>query len=277
MNYKFAAVLLLFTCTASATIEGTFWDPNFAGEGWTIESQNDLAFFTWYTYNDDGTPTFRTVVCEVEYALQNDALTQTCEGTLFVTRNRTDSEEAGDFSVIFTIDPDDGRPRGQLSANGEDRIIEPFDFNFVNRVDYLHGVWLATEVTQDLITTSVGIVFNDQAGQLQDGRPAREFQTFDGRFGYAYFEETEGRYVVVIENGDGTLVVMRMTGNDDGGPGIGQLLDANFNPLTPINYYQFSTIANTEGEEDIFAQTFADIFSKRARTRAAPMRAIPLR
>ncbi|MEM7709134.1 MAG: hypothetical protein AAF358_26535, partial [Pseudomonadota bacterium] len=46
MRLLIAAMLLAYVSFAGATIEGTFWDPRFNGEGWTIESQNDLAFLS---------------------------------------------------------------------------------------------------------------------------------------------------------------------------------------------------------------------------------------
>ncbi len=55
MRILLAVLLFVWPLTTYATIEGTLWDPTIPGEGWTVESQNDLAFITYYMY-EDGRP-----------------------------------------------------------------------------------------------------------------------------------------------------------------------------------------------------------------------------
>ncbi|MDJ0657202.1 MAG: hypothetical protein QNJ40_23785 [Xanthomonadales bacterium] len=275
MRSLFAAILLSFVSLAGATIEGTFWDPRFNGEGWTIESQNDLAFLTWYTYEADGSPTFRTAVCTVTYeAVSLDEVVVTLTGTLSITRNRTETTELGPFTAEFR--PQQGRLVGTVSANGEERVLEPFNFNFVNDADFLHGIWSVAEVSTTE-TDSDTIIFNVAQAILEDGlTPAKEFTTLDsgGTPGFAYFDEDEEAFVAVQEIEDNNIAVAKFFSTDDKALGFVFETDPNGNVISDPSVILAASSLNTEGERSSQAGLLGVIANRKSKPLTIPMRKV---
>ncbi|MEM6574617.1 MAG: hypothetical protein AAF736_10125 [Pseudomonadota bacterium] len=275
MRLLIAAMLLAYFSFAGATIEGTFWDPRFDGEGWTIESQNDLAFLTWYTYEDDGAPTFRTALCTVTYqAISLEEVVVTLTGALLVTRNRNETTELGPFTAEFR--PQQGRLVGAVNANGVERTLEPFNFNFINDADFLHGVWSVAEVSTTE-TDSDTIVFAVAQALLEDGvTPAKEFTTLDsgGTPGFAYFDEDEEAFVAVQEIEDGDIAVAKFFTTDDKALGFVFETDAAGNVISEPSVILAASSLNTPGERDSQASLLGVLAAQKSRPLTIPMRKV---
>ncbi|MEM9531457.1 MAG: hypothetical protein AAGA23_11095 [Pseudomonadota bacterium] len=271
-----ATLLTLTFGAASATIEGTFWDRSFDGEGWAIESQNDIAFFTWYTYESDGSPTFRTATCELTYsAVSLDSVVTSCSGTLSLTRDRTNTTALGPFSAEFRWV--EGRLRGIVDANGDTRNLEPFNFNFADDADFLHGIWSVAEIGTEE-TDADTVIFDEAPSVLEDGTtPARTFTTLDsdGAPGFAYFDSDENAFVGVQELPDGTRGVVRFQPTDDKALGVVFDTDAAGNMLSDPDVVLLASVLNTEGERASQAALLGLISGKRSRPLTMPLRRVP--
>ncbi len=273
MKKAFACMLLTYSLSASATVEGVFWDPAFNGEGWTIEGQNDLAFFTWYTYEDNGDPTFRTALCPLTYeALSLTDLEISCTGTLTVTRDRNDSTGLGPFSAVFRLVA--GRWVGDINANGTLRTLEPFNYNFRNSIDFLRGVWIVAELTTE-DTDSDTVIFSSEETTLDDGvTPARMFTTVDSGSapGFVYFDEAEESFIAVQEF-EGERGVARFPSTDDKTLGVVFETDAAGNIISELTPVVIASALNTEGETAALGSFLQEAARKAAR---APALTIPM-
>ncbi len=240
-------LLLAYAQAALATVEGTFWDPSFDGEGWAIESQNDVAFVTWYTYESDGSPTFRAGIADVTYQVSSIFdLTVTLTGDLFKVTDRTNSSRVGSFSMVFRSDT--GSLVGTVNVLGESRRIVPFAFNFSSAVDYFHGIWVVAlfgTVANDAQT----VLFSTVETTLTDGTPAKEYTIFENNLpGFIYWEPLVNGFLAVTDQLDGTFTVTQIQSSDDKSIGVSVLTDGNFNVLSDSVFIIATSIANTEGE-----------------------------
>lgn len=237
--------VLLSATAAHATFEGTFWDPSFAGEGWAIESQNDLAFWTWYTYDANGNPVFRTALCDLSYNYsQIDSSRTTCTGDLYSTRNRTQTSRLGSFFAEFVISS--GVLSITVNAAGNQRSLRPFDFNYSSPLDRIHGVWSYAEL--DTFGSSTLVVFESGTDALDDGTPIRYFETAQGDLGLIFWDDGLASYIALVATGTNRFDLITFAASDDKALGVTAVVDSNLNQLTQPSLVLATSITNTEGE-----------------------------
>ena len=244
MRILLAALLFVWPLTTYATIEGTLWDPTIPGEGWTVESQNDLAFITYYMY-EDGRPAFRTALANVTYVSGASRYS----GTLYRTENRTNSTAVGSFTGELRVLPD-GRVRGTFNAAGVIRNVENFDYNFSETLDRFHGTWLIAQFDSTPIGDGLATMarFASTISQDQFGR-FRAFQTSQGFTGYIEIIAADGRVRSFTDFQNGTGALFEGTASDDSAVGIGYLVNsASFARLGPDQFGLAKSVTNTEGE-----------------------------
>jgi hypothetical protein len=256
--FKKAVFLLTLIATAQATaLEGLFADPDFEGEGWSVESQNDKAFWTWFTYDDDGEPTFRVALAEVTITVDPlGNIIIDMAGTLFRVRNRNEDTVEGPFVARFQSIA--GQLVGDVNAAGQRRSLVPFDYNFSNTIDKLHGYWSITTLDPALATGAsvFALQFSEQQITLPDDTPAKEFQTFDGKPGMVFYDNGLALFVAAIDNGDNTIQVVSFEGNDQRSFGFTVTTDDSGRPISAIDLIYANALANTEQEAHAVDQLF---------------------
>ena len=257
-SLKLAVCLLaLIVTTQAAALEGLFVDPNFEGEGWSVESQNDLAFWTWFTYDDNGEPTFRVALAEVDITVDPlGNIIIDMSGTLLRVKNRNEATEEGPFTARFQSIA--GQLVGDINAAGQRRSLVPFEFNFSNKIDMLHGYWSITTLDPALPTGAsvFALQFSDEQITLPDGTEAREFQTFDGKPGVVFYDIGLALFVAAIDNGDNTRQVISFEGSDQRSFGFTVTINDAGLLVSPINLVYANALANTEQEANAVDQLF---------------------
>ena len=250
-------LLALIVTTQAAALEGLFADPNFAGEGWSVESQNDLAFWTWFTYDDNGEPAFRVALADVNITVDPlGNIIIDMSGTLLRVKNRNEATEEGPFVARFQSIA--GQLVGDINAAGQRRSLVPFEFNFSNKSDLLHGYWSITTLDPALATGAsvFALQFRDEQITLPDGTEAKEFQTFDGKPGVVFYDVGLALFVASIDNGDNTRQVVSFEGSDRRSFGFTVTIDDSGLLVSPINLVYANALANTEQEENAVDQLF---------------------
>jgi len=254
---KSVFILTLLIATQASALEGLFADPAFEGEGWSVESQNDLAFWTWFTYDENGEPTFRVALAEVTISVDPlGNIIIDMAGTLFRVRNRNENTEEGPFTARFQSIA--GKLVGDINAAGQRRTLSPFDYNFSNKIDMLHGYWSITTLDPALATGAsvFALQFSDQQIALPDDTPAKEFQTFDGKPGMVFYDTGLALFVASIDNGDNTTTVVTFEGSDQRSFGVTVQTDANGVPISNIDLVYANALANSEQEAGAVDQLF---------------------
>jgi hypothetical protein len=254
---KMVLLSALIMSSQASALEGLFADPNFEGEGWSVESQNDLAFWTWFTYDEDGEPTFRVALAEVTITVDPlGNIIIDMAGTLFHVRNRNENTEEGPFVARFQSIA--GQLVGDINAAGQRRSLVPFGYNFANEVDMLHGYWSITTLSPDLATGAsvFALQFSDEQITLPDDTPAREFQTFDGKPGVVFYDIGLALFVASVDNGDDTITVVTFEGSDQRSFGVTTTTDQNGVPISAIELVYANALANSEQEAAAVDQLF---------------------
>lgn len=276
-----AAVVLAFaglvSSVASASVEGLFWDPAFPGEGWALESENDVFALTWYRYDDAGQPTFRVGSGPITYtnvanALpgSSDALVYTITGRLY-RATATSETDVGGFTVTFTPDAQ-GRLIGQMNAAGTVRRLERFHFalNEDGPIDQWHGAWVLSGLGTSTVSDFAVYMELDVASQEFDEGVGRTFVTADGAEGVVVFDDVDRTTYISFEGGTANQFVSGyILHDDDSGIGEAQLVNGSGQALSTSFYLTAVSLANTEGEFDAFEDAFAARKSARAPTDAA--------
>lgn len=245
---KIAAALLFASPSAYASVDGVFFDPAFAGEGWTFESQNDRVGATWYTYESNGQPTFRTLVGTVTAAADSSGrdLTYQMSGQVFRTESRTNTTQVGTFVANFrTVGTEQ---IGTITAAGATRSLRRFDFAFGSPLDKIRGIWAISTLAADRSSSAVAITFKSSLDAITVGgtpTQGRRFVTYDGFPGIVFVSST-GYFQVQAAIAQGTLVA-EFAGGDEGGLGIVALFSGG-NRISDFEGFIASDLANTEGE-----------------------------
>lgn len=247
-----AVMLALLVCAfpASASIEGLWWDPSVSGEGWTFVSQNDLAAITWYRY-ENGAPAFRTVLANTAYAVVVSGGDQVLQfqltGKVYRTTNFTNTVEVGDFLAVFQ--PVGGVMTGTVTAEGVTRTLVPFIYNYSSPVEFYRGLWNVSNLANAQLDAGAMLaVFATQTGTLDDGTPARLFETSDGRFGGVYYDLQARRFVAVVLNDDGSFVLAFLGANNKASLGEAALFSPLGVQISDPTLVVAAAIANSDGE-----------------------------
>lgn len=250
-------VLALGAAPAVASIEGLWWDPSVNGEGWTFESQNDLAAITWYRY-EDGQPAFRTILANVTYGTAMDGGQQTLQfqmaGRVYRTTNNTENV--------------DGFMRGVVSAEGQTRVVVPFIYNYANQLEFYRGIWNVSNLAIPGVTSGAALVFfNPQTQLLSDGTPAREFVTSDGSEGFVIYDEELRTSIFIAYDGNGGFMGGYLGANNKVGVGEGAFFDSAGNQVTDFFPMVATAIANSDGEMDALLPILGVSVSKSSQAR----------
>lgn len=244
------AALVLCTSTASASIDGVFFDPAFSGEGWTFESQNDRVGATWYTYEGNGQPTFRTLLGNITYSTNTSTgvLTMTMTGQVFRTESRTNTTQVGTFTATFRSDS----PIASITAAGQTRSLRRFDFAFPAPIDQIKGIWLVNQVGPSSFlgailsfkSTTTTVTIGGGVGAVA----VREFRTSEGFPGFVFLDPRSNAFRAVVDFGANGYYLADLIGNDEKAIGPGAPFSTSNVQLRPQEIVLASSIANTDGE-----------------------------
>ena len=274
----FAAVVLALAGTvssiASASVEGLFWDPDFPGEGWALESENDVFVLTWYRYDDAGQPTFRVGNGPITYTNVADALPGSSDALVYTISGRlyrataTSETDVGGFTVTFTPDAQ-GRLIGQMNAAGTVRRLERFHYalNEDGPIDQWHGAWVLSGLGTDEVSDFAVYMELDVPSQEFAEGVGRTFVTADGAEGVVVYDDIDRTTYISFEGATADQFVSGyILHDDDSGVGEAQLVNGAGQALSSSFYLTAVSLANTEGEFD----AFSDAFTARKSARTAP-------
>lgn len=171
--------LLLLSSNAQASLTGIWWQPSTPGTGWNCSSQADQMFCLVYSYETDGSPTFRSIIAQLSYARGDDFDTVIiATGDVYKTVNFTQTEREGAFEGHYRLG------KFYVDAAGFTQTLEPFNFAYPQDLDSITGVYVASSldyfgndgfsqiyVIDDEVKIVDGVTYKDMIGPgVPDGR-----------------------------------------------------------------------------------------------------------
>lgn len=231
----------LFTVAANASLRGALWDPTQGGEGWTFESQNDVVAGTWYMYEADGSPSFRTFVAQSTTNSQGQFV---LNGDLYRIVTRGTSVREGAFTGTFSFQR--GAFRGTVNAAGNIRNLESFNYAFAEPLDRLHGIWSFSLLGAG-VSESIAVQFSRNV-LVVNGLRTKQFVTSLGQPGAVLFDGPTSTYVGIASVGNGQYYCFEGDATDDATVGIGYYGNANCARSSATFYNVGKSFVNTEGE-----------------------------